>query len=216
MGLADRDYMRERERERAESRGAVYSPRRGDKRWKHTTVLKMLGLALAMGAAGFLYSASRRPEPALMGPIRVTSTTETQSTQTPSNGMAMNMAFPESGTVEWGMEGQPIGGSLERLEIWDVTQSVQNKVVRIRSAPETIFATVYVKAGQRASLIVPANRRYKVTASAGDMWRGVPGFFGPGGTTVDFGMVDILPGAPGVIAMGAPDQTASIVPNDRF
>ncbi len=125
-------------------------------------------------------------------------------------------AFPSSGAIIWGRQGQPIGGNLERLEIWDVTNTRQNKVVRVRDQIGMVFATVYLTPGQRISLKVPAERIYHITATAGDNWIGVNEWFGSSATTVDFGRVNVTSGNPGVIAMGAPDQPANIVPNGRF
>ena len=138
--------------------------------------------------------------------------------------VAIGDAFPASGTVQWGDEGQPIGGNLGRLEIWDVTQSPEDKVVKIRSgmvmempgvrAPA--YAVVYVKAGQRVALNLPNNVPYKVTAIAGRNWLGPEELFGDDATTVDFGQTMMTAGRPQVIAMGAPDQTANVVGNERF
>lgn len=133
-------------------------------------------------------------------------------------------AFPANGTIRWGDAGQPIGGNLERLEIWDVTQSPEHKVVAIRNGlvPDypgvrTVpYATVYVHPGQRVSLMLPAGLAYHVTAMAGSTWEGDETMFGRSGTTVDFGRTMLMAGQPQIITMGAPDQTASIVPNDRF
>lgn len=133
-------------------------------------------------------------------------------------------AFPEHGTVRWGDAGQPIGGNLERFEIWDVTQSPEHKVVAIRNGltPDypgvrTIpYATVYVHPGQRVSLMLPAGIPYHVTAMAGPNWEGGDAMFGATGTTVDFGRTMLMSGQPQIIAMGAPDQTANVVPNNRF
>lgn len=217
MGLADRDYMHEHQRERAESRGAVYAQKKIGRRFDRKSILWVIALIILGLAIGMLLGLVKRTAPGLMGPIRVTSTPDPQAVQPQQPEMAMaSTPFPESGSVEWGPEGQPIGGNLERLDIWDVTQSSQNKVLHIRSAPDTVFATVYLQAGQRMTLVVPANRRYHVTASAGDIWEGQASLFGSSATTVDFGFVDIMPGTPGVIAMGAPDQTASVVSNDKF
>lgn len=133
-------------------------------------------------------------------------------------------AFPEHGTVRWGDAGQPIGGNLERFEIWDVTQSPERKVVAIRNGliPDypgvrTIpYATVYIHPGQRVSLMLPAGIPYHVTAMAGPDWEGGDALFSTTGTTVDFGRTMLMSGQPQIIAMGAPDQTANVVPNNRF
>jgi hypothetical protein len=128
---------------------------------------------------------------------------------------APGSSFP-AGTIEWGEEGRPIGGDLERIEIWDVTTSPQDKVVRIRSGPDMIFATIYLGSGRRTSVMVPAGRAYQVMAMSGDEWKGPVEMFGRDATTVNFGIATIHAGSPGVVAMGAADQPANVVPNDRF
>lgn len=124
-------------------------------------------------------------------------------------------AFP-GGTIEWGEEGRPIGGDLERIEIWDVTGSPQDKVIRVRSGPDTIFATMYLGAGQRTRIMVPVGRAYQVTATSGEIWHGTVERFGSTATTVNFGLVTIYEGRPGIIAIGASDQAANVVRNERF
>lgn len=129
--------------------------------------------------------------------------------------------FPGNGTIQWGEE-QPIGGDMGQIDIWDATQSPQDKVINIRSALVAMvsgtpaYATVYVRAGQRASIRLPANRPYRITAMSGDRWHGGETLFGPGSTTVDFGMVSPGAAQPQVVVMGAPDQTATVVPASRF
>lgn len=131
--------------------------------------------------------------------------------------------FPANGTIEWG-DSQPIGGDLARLEIWDLTSTPENKVVKIRSgmtmelpgAVAPAYATVYVRAGNTAVINVHKGRVYKAMAMAGRKWHGPYIHYGPEGTTVDFGTVVAVGNNPLVVAMGARDQTASIVPNRRF
>lgn len=225
MGLADRDYMRDRERDRASARGAILQDGPGRFRRPRTlrtgtTIRKAAGVValLALVAWGLWLQASR-PPPATMGAVEITTTTDDAQPMDetpPSPSVTDGVRFPASGTIEWGGAGRPIGGELGQLQIWDVTGSPQNKVVRVRSGPSTIFATVYLAAGQRLALPVPASRTYQVTATSGDNWHGPDAGFGEGGTTVDFGLVNVLNDNPGIVAMGAPDQTASIVRNDRF
>ena len=222
MGLADRDYMRERARERAESRGAVFAPNGYGRAARRRRLLAwcaggILALFVAAFALGWIGPAGR------MGPMEVVDAqagdpgAAAARTAPPRGGPNVaEVAFPESGTVEWGDEGQPIGGNLERLDIWDVTGSRQDKVVHVRGGPQSTFAVIYLAPGQRTTIMVPVDRAYKVTATSGDRWMGTAERFGPDATTVDFGMVEIRAGSPGVVAMGAPDQTASVVPNDRF
>lgn len=136
---------------------------------------------------------------------------------------AVGTTFPPNGTIRWGAE-EPIGGDLGTLDIWDVTGSSDDKVVAIRNglvmsmpgvaAPR--YAIVYIRAGQRVSLSLPKNRPYHITALSGPKWMGPEALFGPQGTTVDFGQVILTGDQHQVIAMGAPDQTASVVPADRF
>jgi len=131
--------------------------------------------------------------------------------------------FPANGTIQWGEE-QPIGGDMGQIDIWDATQSPQDKVINIRSGfvaqvpgmRTPAYATIYVRAGQRASIRVPANRPYRVTAMSGDRWEGTSTLFGSTATTVDFGTVVLNAGKPEAIVMGAPDQTANVVRSDRF
>ena len=135
-----------------------------------------------------------------------------------------SQTFPANGTVQWGDQGQPIGGNLGRLDIWDVTGSPENKVVKIRSGlvmempgvRGPAYAMVYVRAGQRVTLQLPNNVPYKITAIAGRQWKGPDELFGTSATTVDFGQTMLSTGNPQVIAMGAPDQTANVVNNNRF
>jgi hypothetical protein len=219
MGLADRDYMRERARERAESRGAVYADRSRRSGAGMARVLTIVaGVALLACIAVLLFAGEGRK--GTMGAMNVATTDEitTPRPTAPDVGVerTSGQPFPESGTVEWGDEGQPIGGRLERLEIWDVTRSEQAKVVHIRSGPGSTFAIVYMAPGKRVTLMVPSSRAYQVTATSGPVWNGPAERFGTDGTTVDFGMVNVFPGRPGVVAMGAPDQQANVVTSDRF
>jgi len=142
----------------------------------------------------------------------------------PDNGAEEPSAFPASGSVEWGAEGQPIGGNLAQIHIWDVTNSQEPKVVRLRNmmtitmpgqrAPH--YATIYLQPGAQVVLNVPANRVFSATAMAGQAWYGPETQFGPKGTTITLGQIQALPSRPAVIALGAPDQTANVVSNDRF
>lgn len=126
--------------------------------------------------------------------------------------------FPASGTVVWGPRGQPISGELARLDVWDVTQSHQRKVIRIRDAraPDAPpVATAHLEPGDRVTLTLRPGV-YAVTAASGDGWNAVSGRFASRTTTVSFGTVEIRAGTPGVVAMGAPDQTADVVDGTEF
>jgi hypothetical protein len=218
MGLADRDYMRERARERAESRGAVFNPWR--RRRSNVGAVIVCGLAALGVALAFVFMGSGSGSPPAMGPMVVSTTKGTVqapgSIPPPSGQPDTGEAFPETRTVQWGVEGQPIGGDLEQLHIWDVTGSKERKVVHVRGGPDSTFAMVYLHPGARVTIMVPAGRRYQVTATSGRTWKGSVERFGDTGTTVSFGMVDVLSGTPAVVAMGAPDQTASVVTADQF
>lgn len=216
MGLADRDYMRERAHYRAGARRAVHEPQSTPP--ERMTILAVLGVVAVIAVMIAVYAYRRDGGHPLMGPMKVTTTGgETTPTDAQAPGAAgQSVSFPASGTIEWGPAGEPIGGDLQRLDIWDVTRSRQSKVIHIRSGPETTFAIIYLAAGERTTLMVPAGKAYRVTAASGDDWRGPSERFGPTGTTVDFGMVGVWTNTPGAIAMGAADQTANVIPNEGF
>lgn len=191
--------------------------------------------ALSIGAAGIIILALAaqkpqhpRPEvdetkstvPTMRHPDVVNAQAHTSK---PRRNVAERNVFPDHGTIRWGTE-QPIGGNMARLDVWDATESPQDKVVNVRSAfvvalpgmSTPPYATIYVKAGKRAGIRLPADRPYRITAMSGDNWQGSEALFGADATTVDFGMVSLNPKQPQVVVMGAPDQTTTVVARERF
>ena len=145
---------------------------------------------------------------------RITGETNTPVEQTSVQSLAQ---FPEQGMIEWGREGQPIAGRLINLAIWDLTQSPQDKVIKIRRTNYSsgtrpnrnpVIATIYLKAGDRMSLQLRPGM-YDVVAASGQEWSG--GFQGET-TYVSLGAVNaVMTGQAVAIAMGAPDQETTVV-----
>ncbi len=131
--------------------------------------------------------------------------------------------FPQSGTEIWGPQGKPISGSMSTISIWDVTGSNQNKVVKIRRHSPTYgrganltepVVTLYLRAGERHDLKVKPGL-YDIVAASSEGWDS-NGFTGTT-TIVSFGTVNAAaPSIPTVIAMGAPDQDATLVDTTWF
>lgn len=132
-------------------------------------------------------------------------------------------AFPESGTEVWGPQGKPIAGSMSTISIWDVTRSDQNKVIRVRRHSPTYgrganrtepVVTLFLKAGERHDLMVRPGL-YDVVAASSEGWDST-GFTGST-SIVSFGTVNAaVPSVPTVVAMGAPDQDATLVDGTWF
>ena len=150
---------------------------------------------------------------------RITGETNAPVEQVSAQSLAQ---FPEQGMIEWGPEGQPIAGRLVNVAIWDLTQSPQDKVIKIRRTNYTgnrrpnrnpIIATIYLKAGDRMSLQLRPGM-YDVVAASGQAWDG--GFQGET-TYVSLGAVNaVMTGQAVAIAMGAPDQETTVVDASWF
>lgn len=124
--------------------------------------------------------------------------------------------FPVNGAVVWGDRGQPLGEYLAQFEIWDVTSLPQNKIVRIRNDRGEIYATVYMRRGQRVTLMLPGDAYYYVTATSGNYWQNDGTGFGERSTSITFGGVLLQYDAPAIIAIGAEDQPLKYIPNSKF
>jgi hypothetical protein len=132
-------------------------------------------------------------------------------------------AFPESGTEAWGPQGKPIAGSMSTISIWDVAGSDQNKVIRVRRHTPTYgrganrteaVVTLFLKAGERHDLKVRPGL-YDIVAASSEGWDST-GFTGST-SIVSFGTVNAaVPSVPTVVAMGAPDQEATLVDGSWF
>lgn len=132
-------------------------------------------------------------------------------------------AFPESGTEVWGSQGKPIAGSMSTISIWDVTGSDQDKVIRVRRHSPTYgrganrteaVVTLFLKAGERHDLKVRPGL-YDLVAASSEGWDST-GFTGST-SIVSFGTLNAaVPSVPTVVAMGAPDQEATLVDGTWF
>lgn len=154
---------------------------------------------------------------------------ELQATMKPGNiqpdpaDAQLPAEFPQSGTEIWGSQGKPISGSMSTISIWDVTGSNQNKVVKIRRHSPTYgrganltepVVTLYLQAGERHDLKVKPGL-YDIVAASSEGWDS-NGFTGTT-TIVSFGTVNAAaPSIPTVVAMGAPDQDATLVDTTWF
>ena len=122
-----------------------------------------------------------------------------------------------------GPQGKPIGGSMSTISIWDVTGFNQDKVIRVRRHSPTygrganhteVVVTLFLKAGERHDLLVRPGL-YDVVAASSEGWDST-GFTGST-SIVSFGTVNAaVPSVPTVVAMGAPDQDATLVDGTWF
>lgn len=180
MGLADRDYMRERVRDR----GGVFRPgtRHANPRRQRLQSVILVGIAIAAVPA-YRYLNDRSPPP-----MRQASTPSLQTPAQPeltdpgalhtimNAPMAPAQEFPASGTTQWYRENdqrQQTG----LLRIMDTSDLPGNKVVRIRDAFGTPVAQTYIRDQEGAQLLLPLGR-YEMTIAFGNTWYGPERQFG--------------------------------------
>ena len=178
--------------------------------------ISLLGLCLLAVTANS-YEEARNPKQATSQVASVASTTAQP------DAASLPAEFPESGTTIWGSQGQPITGNLSTMSIWDVSGSDQNKVIRIRrhipaynrgaNTSEPV-ATVFLVAGERKDLRLKPGL-YDVVVGSSEGWN-EQGFAGAV-SIASFGTINAAaPGAPAILAIGAPDQEASLVDASWF
>ena len=182
MGLADRDYMRERN----ESRGAVYSTRRPRSELRRQ-ILK--GLAAGGCLAVALVARDRiahhdRPQPIVQSPPTATAQPAlTPPAAPPPQLIAIPVGtdppvqpFPASGTTQWYRPTSP-DQQTGILRIMDTSDMRGNKVVRIRDAFGTPVAQTYIQDQEGAQLVLPLGS-YQLTFAIGSDWHGPEAQFG--------------------------------------
>jgi len=193
MGIADRDYMRER----AESRGAVFRPGTRHANPRRQDVLRYaLIAAFAIGAKPAYDYLTRHQAPA---PMRQ-APAQSQPALTPPAAIpaaapaadAQVQDFPASGTTQWYRATSPQQAT-GVLRVMDTSDLRGNKVVRIRDAFGTPVLQTYIRDEEGAQLVLPQGH-YEMTIATGGAWYGPEQQFGSGATYFRSQGVDVIAG----------------------
>lgn len=181
MGIADRDYMRERVRDR----GGVFGLGTRPANPRRLRLPSVVGVVVAIAAVPTyrLIDGVVSARPMLQASTR-SSQAPAQPALTAPGAMhtiidvptAPVQEFPDSGTTQWYRENDP-RQQTGLLRIMDTSDLPGNKVVRIRDAFGTPVVQTYIRDHEGAQLLLPLGR-YEMTIAFGDAWYGPEKQFG--------------------------------------